>query len=461
MSTASASGAPASAPALTPAAPAPPPAQSATAAPAAQNDANTVLTRLGLYTYARTDANSISHSLTASHPFERSRLLPPKPTRPDNSTSQSNPSHTIGKENPDTEAGVGARPTEHCWQHVRKWLREGKGRQPTATCPVCYDDLDIDGLDPASTSTPARRKLAVVRPCGHMTCVDCLYLQVSTSENPDTCPLCKYGSRGRWVLCNHIIHYRLPYTGSSSSSSSMPALAVPLTLPEGGTIPNACWWCEEYQQDFQRRKKTAQRDLQNATRNLDRVMQMFIVPGMARQHERRLRAGASELANALQRRRRLGLSFPPLGDDSPQDISDMEEGGGVMRIAIDRANELAPLVSEEPSTNNPPGRQILRPQERLRPRGPTRQPITGHGDAHGQPTMGRRDTYLQSRPAYNFGPPLPMQTQSRISHDDPYGLHSREYLTRGPPPRRPSELSRISHGEPHGRASHEYPMGMH
>ncbi|KAM7201047.1 hypothetical protein V8F20_005056 [Naviculisporaceae sp. PSN 640] len=172
------------------------------------------------------------------------------------------------------------RPAESFWPNVKKWLLSHEGSQPLPTCPVCYQELDVKGIDPvpsldgtlatASASAPASASasasaapssgptpdhsssscdaggLAGVFPCGHMMCHNCILtnMEQARSDLGGRCPVCRTSCVDKDDSCGHKIHYHL---ATAEAKTDDWISKIPLTIPEGGRIPRYCWACVMYE----------------------------------------------------------------------------------------------------------------------------------------------------------------------------------------------------------------------
>ncbi|KAI1436721.1 hypothetical protein GGR50DRAFT_186536 [Xylaria sp. CBS 124048] len=116
---------------------------------------------------------------------------------------------------------------------------DGKRVIARLTCSICQDRTLFPSCATASDDSfhPARSEWMAVLPCGHFFGADCLanWLQHHNHQGTTmTCPLCRFEMR---YTCGHAI---LPHQYNPSLCRTD---QMPLTLPEGGTVPWNCRDC--------------------------------------------------------------------------------------------------------------------------------------------------------------------------------------------------------------------------
>ncbi|KAI1736869.1 hypothetical protein F4680DRAFT_451481 [Xylaria scruposa] len=107
------------------------------------------------------------------------------------------------------------------------------------TCSICMESkLLVSNCQAANSSSDSRPSEDLcVMPCGHFIGYDCLYEWLLTTANSTpTCPLCRFELVYR---CGHDVEPR-EYTSLMTRREQ-----VPLTVPEGGMVPNYCDACYE------------------------------------------------------------------------------------------------------------------------------------------------------------------------------------------------------------------------
>lgn len=165
------------------------------------------------------------------------------------------------------------RPAESFWPNVKNWLVSHQGNQPLPTCPICYTELDVQGIDsvpsldatPASASSPSAdgpspspfpfhdqstcdaEGMASVLPCGHMVCHNCILttMEEMTADDSALCPVCRTSccDDDDNDTCGHKVHY---HVATAETNDPNWIERIPLTIPEGGRIPERCWACATY-----------------------------------------------------------------------------------------------------------------------------------------------------------------------------------------------------------------------
>lgn len=130
---------------------------------------------------------------------------------------------------------------EICLHHVKRWLTKPTLSQPTVSCPICFDELDIVGLKPISNEA----KPAIALFCSHMICEDCFgsYLERFRcgpyGHRKYPCPVCKTVNSYRMCLD------KLPVIFIPTNDDVEYGVEdIGMVVQELGRVPDYCTYCE-------------------------------------------------------------------------------------------------------------------------------------------------------------------------------------------------------------------------